>query len=425
MAKIPCMDAVVSVLASEGVDIAFGCPGAAILPLYAALRRSDIRHLIVRHEEGATHMADGWARTNGRVGVAIGTSGPAGTNMITGLYTAQADSIPMVCITGQAPTSKLHQEAFQAVDIVEIAKPVTKWAVQVKEAAQAPWIFREAFRIARSGRPGPVLIDLPIDVARQEIEWDASIDAPLPVPRVEPHLPRVERALDMLLAAERPLILAGGGVIIGEATDLLREVAETLNIPVQVTLMGKGAIPEDHDLFAGMTGIQTTQRWGNASFLESDLVLALGARFGDRHTGDLPTYRGDRKFVHVDIEPTQLGKVFGPDLGIVSDTGAFLAALLDAVRRRGCGGTVPNGSRWSASCARRWSAGTTSTPYRSRRPGSSRRSTSSSARTPTSSRRSASTRSGPGSSSRSSSPGTTRSAARPARWAGRSRRRSG
>ncbi|HET6481483.1 MAG TPA: glyoxylate carboligase [Actinoplanes sp.] len=335
MGKIPCMDAVVSVLASEGVDIAFGCPGAAILPFYAALRRSEIRHLIVRHEEGATHMADGWARTNGRVGVAIGTSGPAGTNMITGLYTAHADSIPMICITGQAPTGKLHQEAFQAVDIVEIAKPVTKWAVQVKEAAQAPWIFREAFRIARSGRPGPVLIDLPIDVARQEIEWDASIDAALPVPPVEPHLPRVERALDLLLAAERPLILAGGGVILGEATEPLRQVAEALDIPVQVTLMGKGAFPEDHDLFAGMTGIQTTQRWGNASFLESDLVLALGARFGDRHTGDLATYRGGRKFIHVDIEPTQLGRVFGPDLGVVSDAGPFLAALLDAARRRG------------------------------------------------------------------------------------------
>jgi tartronate-semialdehyde synthase len=334
MAKIPCMDAVVAVLASEGVDIAFGCPGAAILPLYAALKKSDIKHLIVRHEEGATHMADGWARTNGRVGVAIGTSGPAGTNMITGLYTAQADSIPMVCITGQAPTTKLHQEAFQAVDIVEIAKPVTKWAVQVKEAAQAPWIFREAFRIARSGRPGPVLIDLPLDVQRQEIEWDSSIDAPLPVVRVEPHIPRVERALDLLLEAQRPLILAGGGVILGEASETLREVAEFLNIPVQVTLMGKGALPEDHDLFAGMTGIQTTQRWGNASFLESDLVLALGARFGDRHTGDLETYRGDRKFIHVDIEPTQIGRVFGPDLGVVSDTKAFLEALRDAAARR-------------------------------------------------------------------------------------------
>ncbi|WP_344683653.1 glyoxylate carboligase [Saccharopolyspora taberi] len=334
MPKVPVMQAVVDVLESEGVDIAFGCPGAAILPLYAAMEHRDIKHLIVRHEEGATHMADGWARTNGKVGVAIGTSGPAGTNMVTGLYTAQADSIPMICITGQAVSSKLHQEAFQAVDIVEIAKPVTKWAVQVKEAAQAPWIFREAFRIARSGRPGPVLIDLPLDVQKQEIEWDPSIDAPLPVPAVEPHQPRVDRALDLLLEADKPLILAGGGVILGEAHEKLRELAELLGVPVQTTLMGKGSFPEDHELFAGMTGIQTSQRYGNQSFMESDLVLALGARFGDRHTGALDVYRGDRKFIHVDIEPTQLGKVFGPDLGIVSDTGLFLDALLETARRR-------------------------------------------------------------------------------------------
>ncbi|GAB2874385.1 glyoxylate carboligase [Streptomyces mayteni] len=340
MARVPVMRAVVDVLASEGVDVAFGCPGAAILPLYAELEKSDIRHLIVRHEEGATHMADGWARTNGRVGVAIGTSGPAGTNMITGLYTAQADSIPILCVTGQAVSGKLHQEAFQAVDIVAIAGPVTKWAVQVKEAAQAPWIFREAFRIARSGRPGPVLIDLPLDVQRQEIEWDPELDAPLPVPRVEPHPPRVERALDMLLAAERPLILAGGGVILGEAHEPLRELAELLGVPVQTTLMGKGSFPEDHALFAGMTGIQTSQRYGNQSFLESDLVLALGARFGDRHTGALDVYRGERRFIHVDIEPTQIGRVFGPDLGIVSDTRLFLDALLDAARERGARGDL-------------------------------------------------------------------------------------
>ncbi|WP_245755205.1 glyoxylate carboligase [Actinopolyspora alba] len=328
------MQAVVDVLESEGVDVAFGCPGAAILPLYAAMEHRDIEHLTVRHEEGATHMADGWSRTNGNVGVAIGTSGPAGTNMITGLYTAQADSVPILCITGQAVSDKLHQEAFQAVDIVDIAKPVTKWAVQVKEAAQAPWIFREAFRVARSGRQGPVLIDLPLDVQRQEIEWDPSIDAPLPVHRVEPHQPRVERALDMLQRAERPLILSGGGVVLGEAHERLRELAELLGIPVQVTLMGKGSFPEDHELWAGMTGIQTSQRYGNQSFMESDLVLALGARFGDRHTGALDVYRGQRQFIHVDIEPTQLGKVFGPDLGIVSDTGPFLDALLEAARRR-------------------------------------------------------------------------------------------
>ena len=334
--KIPVMSAVVEVLKSEGVDTVFGCPGAAILPLYKAFEQEggSIEHLIVRHEEGATHMADGWARTTGNVGVAIGTSGPAGTNMITGLYTAMADSIPIICITGQAASNKLHQEAFQAVDIVEIARPVTKWAVQIKEAAQAPWIFREAFRIARSGRPGPVLIDLPIDVQRQEIVWDASIDSPLPLAKVEPQLPRVERALDLLLAAERPLLLSGGGVIIGEAHEELVRLAEYLNIPVQVTLMGKGSIDESHPLFAGMTGIQTSQRYGNASFLESDLVLALGARFGDRHTGDLETYRGTRKFIHVDIEPTQLGKVFEPDLGIVSDTKLFLRALLDVAKRR-------------------------------------------------------------------------------------------
>ncbi|GHH52349.1 glyoxylate carboligase [Lentzea cavernae] len=336
MPKIPVMQAVVEVLKSEGIDVVFGCPGAAILPLYKAMEQDgSIEHLIVRHEEGATHMADGWSRTTGNVGVAIGTSGPAGTNMITGLYTAQADSVPILCITGQAAVSKLHQEAFQAVDIVSIAAPVTKWAVQVKEAAQMPWIFREAFRIARSGRPGPVLIDLPIDVQKQEIEWDSTIDEPLPVPKIAPSDARVERALDMLLAAERPLLLAGGGVILGEASAELLELAEFLQIPVQATLMGKGALDEDHPLYAGMTGIQTSQRYGNASFLESDLVLALGARFGDRHTGDLATYRGDRKFIHVDVEPTQIGKVFGPDLGIVADTKVFLQALLEKARARG------------------------------------------------------------------------------------------
>lgn len=336
MTQVPAMEAVVAVLESEGVDTVFGIPGAAILPLYAALlKRSDkIRHLTVRHEEGGTHAADGWARATGRVGVCIGTSGPAGTNMITGLYTAMADSVPIICITGQAVTTKLHQEAFQAVDIVEIARPVTKWAVQVKEAAQAPWIFREAFRLARSGRPGPILIDLPLDVAKQMIEWDCSIDEQLPVHRLAPGVARVERALDLLLAAERPLLLAGGGVILAEAADELRAVAEMLGVPVQVTLMGKGAFPEDHPLFAGMTGIQTMQRFGNASFLEADFVLAVGARFGDRHTGDLTVYRGQRTFVHVDVEPTQIGRVFPPDLGIAADAKLFLAQLADAAAQR-------------------------------------------------------------------------------------------
>ncbi|MDT7639018.1 MAG: tartronate-semialdehyde synthase [Pseudonocardiales bacterium] len=334
MSKIPCMEAVAQVLESEGVDTVFGIPGAAILPLYAALRKSGIKHLTVRHEEGGTHAADGWARATGKVGVTLGTSGPAGTNMITGLYTALADSIPIICITGQAPRSKLHQEAFQAVDIVEIAKPVTKWAVQLKEPGQAPWVFREAFRIARSGRPGPVLIDLPLDVQRGMCFYDPAIDAALPIALAEPRSEPVRAAIDMLLEAQRPLILAGGGVIGGEAWEELRDLAEYLQVPVQTTLMGKGAFPEDHPLFAGMAGIQTHTRWGNAAFLESDLVLAVGARFGDRHTGDLETYRRGRKFIHVDIEPTQLGRVFEPDLGIVGHAKPTLAALDAHARHR-------------------------------------------------------------------------------------------
>jgi tartronate-semialdehyde synthase len=331
--SIPCMEAVVAVLESEGVDTVFGIPGAAILPLYAAMRKSAIRHITVRHEEGGTHAADGWSRATGRVGVCVGTSGPAGTNMITGLYTALADSIPMVCVTGQAPRAKLHQEAFQAVDIVAIAEPVTKWAVQLKEPGQAPWVFREAFRIARSGRPGPVLIDLPLDVQRGLCNYDPALDAPLPVELPLPHPPRVRAAVDMLLGAQRPLILAGGGVIIADAAAELRELAESLGIPVQVTLMGKGAFPEDHELFAGMAGIQTQSRWGNQAFLESDLVLAVGARFGDRHTGDLSVYTKGRRFIHVDIEPTQLGRVFEPDLGIVGHARPTLAALTECARR--------------------------------------------------------------------------------------------
>jgi tartronate-semialdehyde synthase len=332
MSRMKVMEAVASVLESEGVRYAFGIPGAAILPLYDALRKSRITHLTVRHEEGATHAADGYARASGTVGVAIGTSGPAGTNMITGLYTALADSIPIVCITGQAQRALLHKEAFQAVDIVEIAKPVTKWAVQVKEPAQMPWVFRKAFQVAREGRPGPVLIDLPVDVQRQEIEYDPQIDEPLPVIRPAPGAGRLRRAVEMLVGAERPIIIAGGGVILSEAAAELAAFAEYLQIPVSPTLMGKGGFPEDHPLYAGIVGIQTQQRFANAIFLESDCVLAVGARFADRHTGALDVYRGKRKFIHVDIEPTQIGKVFEPDLGVVGDARLALTGMIEIAR---------------------------------------------------------------------------------------------
>ncbi|MDQ4130104.1 MAG: glyoxylate carboligase, partial [Actinomycetota bacterium] len=329
MEKVGAMDAVVSILEDEGIEYVFGIPGAAILPLYKALTGSEkIRHLSVRHEEGGTHAADGYARVTGGVGVCIGTSGPAGTNMITGLYTAMADSIPIICITGQAPTDMLHKEAFQAVEITEIAKPVTKWAVQAKETAQLPWIFRQAFRIAREGRPGPVLIDLPLDVTKdQEIEYEAALDAPLPFERPSPQPDAIRRAMGMLLEAERPMIMPGGGVLIAEAWEELIELAEYLQVPVTPTYMGKGAIPEDHPLYAGIVGLQTHQRFANQLFLESDFVLAVGARFAERHTGDLEVYRGERTFVHIDIDPYQIGRVFPPTLGIVSDARLALEAL--------------------------------------------------------------------------------------------------
>jgi tartronate-semialdehyde synthase len=334
MSQMPAMQAVVSVLESEGVDTIFGIPGAAILPLYDALRGSSIRHLTVRHEEGATHAADGYSRATGGIGVAAGTSGPAGTNMVTGLYTAWADSVPILTLTGQVPVAQLDREGFQAVDIAEIVKPVVKKSYLVTQPDQLPWVFREAFQIMREGRPGPVHIDLPIDVQLATISYDPTADGPLPVHRTAPHPAAIERALDLLLAAERPLLMPGGGVILADACAELVELAELLQVPVVPTLMGWGSIPNDHPLYAGLAGIQTQTRAGNEALLGSDLVLAVGARFADRHTGDLDVYRGARRFIHIDVESTQIGRVFGPDLGIVADAKLALQALVDAARRR-------------------------------------------------------------------------------------------
>jgi tartronate-semialdehyde synthase len=346
MTRIPAMQAVVKVLESEGVDTIFGIPGAAILPFYDALRGSSIRHLTVRHEEGGTHAADGYSRATGRIGVSVGTSGPAGTNMVTGLYTAWADSVPILTITGQVPLAQLDREGFQAVDIAEIVRPVVKKSYLVSQPDQLPWVFREAFQIMREGRPGPVHIDLPIDVQLAMIEYDAASDGPLAIHRAGPNPAAIERALDMLLAAERPLLMPGGGVIGADASEELVELAELLQAPVVPTLMGWGTIPNDHPLYAGLAGIQTQTRAGNEALLASDLVLAVGARFADRHTGDLDIYRGTRQFIHVDVEPTQIGRVFGPDLGICADAKLTLQALLEGARRRlGLGRST---SAWAA-----------------------------------------------------------------------------
>jgi tartronate-semialdehyde synthase len=355
MSRMTAAEAAVAIVEREGVRHAFGIPGAAINPFYAAMRkRGSIQHVLARHVEGASHMAEGYTRARaGNIGVCIGTSGPAGTDMITGLYSASADSIPILCITGQAPVARLHKEDFQAVDITAIAGPVAKLAMTVLEPAQVPGAFAQAFHLMRSGRPGPVLLDLPFDVQMTEIDFDVDTYQPLPVHRPVATRAQVEKALDMLASAERPLLVAGGGVVNADAADLLVEFAELVGVPVVPTLMAWGAIPDDHPLMAGMVGLQTSHRYGNATMLESDFVLGIGNRWANRHTGGLDTYRGGRRFVHVDIEPTQIGRVFAPDYGIVSDAGAALALLVEVAREHQAAGRLPDRAAWAQACAQR------------------------------------------------------------------------
>ncbi|WP_454732333.1 MULTISPECIES: glyoxylate carboligase [Cupriavidus] len=355
MPKMRAVDAAIAVLEKEGITTAFGVPGAAINPFYSAMRRAGtIDHFLARHVEGASHMAEGYTRAEaGNIGVCIGTSGPAGTDMITGLYSAWADSIPILCITGQAPRARLYKEDFQAVDIESIAKPVTKWAVTVREPALVPQVFQQAFHLMRSGRPGPVLIDLPFDVQVAEIEFDPATYQPLQPYKPSASRAQIEKAIAMLNAAERPLIVCGGGVINADAADLLVDFAELVNVPVVPTLMGWGVLADDHPLQAGMVGLQTSHRYGNATLLASDFVLGIGNRWANRHTGSVDVYTKGRKFVHVDIEPTQIGRVFGPDLGIVSDAKAALALFVEIAREMKMAGRLPCRKRWVADVQKR------------------------------------------------------------------------
>jgi len=355
MAKMRTVDAAVQVMLKEGVRACFGVPGAAINPLYSAMKKSGaLQHTLARHVEGASHMAEGYTRAKaGNIGVCIGTSGPGGTDMITGLYSASADSIPILCITGQAPRARLHKEDFQAVDIASIAKPVTKWAHTVLEPGQVPRAFQQAFHLMRSGRPGPVLIDLPFDVQMAEIEFDPDTYEPLPAFKPAATRAQIEKALAMLNEASRPLIVAGGGIINADAEARLVEFAEVTGVPVIPTLMGWGAIPDDHPLMAGMVGLQTSHRYGNASMLASDFVLGIGNRWANRHTGSIEVYTKGRKFVHVDIEPTQLGRIFTPDYGIVSDAGAALDLFVEVAKELRRAGKLADRSGWAAECRER------------------------------------------------------------------------
>ncbi|GAB4253672.1 MAG: biosynthetic-type acetolactate synthase large subunit [Acidobacteriota bacterium] len=323
-------------LIREGVHLVFGYPGGAILPTYDAMTKyPQIHHVLVRHEQGAAHMADGYARATGKVGVAMATSGPGATNLVTGIATAMLDSSPIVCITGQVPTSVIGSDAFQEVDITGITLPITKHNYLVTDVAELAPTIKEAFHIARSGRPGPVLIDVPKDVQIAATEF-VYPEGPVRLPNERP-LPGAGEAelqlfLDLLQTSRRPLILAGHGIILSGAEAELREFAERCNIPVALTLLGKGAMPESHPLCLGMMGMHG-EAHVNLAIQEADLLLALGMRFDDRVTGDLKTYSPKSKKIHVDIDAAEINKNVPVDLGIVGDLRDVLAQILPRTQR--------------------------------------------------------------------------------------------
>lgn len=328
-------EAIVQIMVKEGIRNAFGIPGAGINGVYKFLKDAPIDHYCMRHEEACMHAADGYYRASHEIALAICTSGPGATNFVTGLYTANIDSIPVLAITGQANTWQLTQDPFQCVDMESIAATVCKKVFCPKDPAQVPDMMREAFFLMRDGKPGPVLLDLPLDVQNADIDFSIDQYQPKPVNCYAPDRADILKAVDMLAQSKAPVIVMGGGVILAEAEKEVVELAEELQIPVIQTYMAKGGIPVDHPLNAGHAGIQVGQPIGNEVMLGSDVVLGLGCRFSDRHTGDLTVYRGDRKFIHIDIEKKQIGKVFEPDLGIVSDVKLAVEEILKEVRTRG------------------------------------------------------------------------------------------
>ncbi|MGZ3405882.1 MAG: biosynthetic-type acetolactate synthase large subunit [Polyangia bacterium] len=322
------------VLTLESVDVVFGYPGGAIMPVYDAMLEYDIHHVLVRHEQGAAHMADGYARASGKVGVALATSGPGATNLVTGIATAMLDSSPVVCITGQVPSKLLGSDAFQEVDITGVTLPITKHNFLVTRVEDIAPTLRQAFAIARSGRPGPVLVDITKDAQQASCEFAA--DGEFTVSRAS--LPasltfELERALSMIDEAERPLLLVGQGVIQSGAAPAVRALAEKADIPVAATLLGLGAFPATHPLALGMMGMHG-EAWVNHAIQESDLIVALGMRFDDRVTGDPKTFAAKAKKIHVEIDRSEIGKTVRCDLNLVADLRAVSGHLVEGVKTR-------------------------------------------------------------------------------------------
>jgi acetolactate synthase-1/2/3 large subunit len=334
--------ALIKALELEGVEVIFGLPGGAILPVYDPIIDSPIRHILVRHEQGAGHMAEGFAHATGRPGVAMVTSGPAATNIVTPLCDAYMDSVPMVVITGQVPTPAIGTDAFQECDTVGITRSVTKHNELVTRAEDIPLVIRQAFHIATTGRPGPVLVDIPKDIVdpvnpRSALDWywptDDEVASSLPGyrPTTRGHARKIREAAELILASRRPVLYAGGGILKARAAEALRELAELTGIPVVTTLMARGAFPDDHPLCLGMPGMHGNYTAVTA-MQEADLLVALGSRFDDRVTGKVDAFAPGAKVVHVDVDPAELGKVRRPDVPIVGDCRLVIEELVTAVR---------------------------------------------------------------------------------------------
>ena len=317
-------------LEGEGVREVFGYPGGAILPAYDALRKFPIRHILVRHEQGAVHMADGYARASGKVGVAIATSGPGATNMVTGIATAMMDSVPLLCITGQVSSKALGSDAFQEVDITGITLPITKHNYVVTRAEDVAPMIREALRVARSGRPGPVLVDITKDAQQNTAVFDFEAAAPAPYrphPMLRSESESILKAAEMIRAAKRPVILAGHGVIQSNAREQVLALAERLQIPIATTLLGLGGMPASHPLQLGMMGMHG-EAWVNHAIQESDLLIACGMRFDDRVTGTISSYAPNAKKIHIEIDPAEINKNVKVDVALIGDLAGMLEILL-------------------------------------------------------------------------------------------------
>ena len=348
--------ALIKALELEGVEVIFGLPGGCILPVYDPIIDSPIRHILVRHEQGAGHMAEGYAHATGRPGVAMVTSGPAATNIVTPLCDAFMDSIPMIVITGQVPVAAIGTDAFQECDTIGITRSVTKHNELVTSAQDIPLAVRQAFLLATTGRPGPVLLDIPKDIVdpqnpNSDMEWywptDAEVAASLPgyKPTTKGHPRKIKEAAELISQAERPVLYVGGGILKARAAEALKELAELTNIPVVTTLMARGAFPDDHELCLGMPGMHGNYTAVTA-MQESDLLIALGSRFDDRVTGRVPSFAPHAKIIHVDIDPAELGKVRRPDVPIVGDARLVIEEIVRTLKATGAPDNQADRTEW-------------------------------------------------------------------------------